>query len=277
MARLIRWKLGNHGVRTGGTVKLTSAGGSSARYPYGDRRRFRRILGHRDTGLTSCPGEQLYYQLSELRERVGERRPAGEEVEMTAPLPELITYSREGSTYFGTLTDAAGLPVAGATVELQRLRRTGWRPLEDAITDEDGNFAATTRFKRQTVLRWEFAGDDVHRPFRGDGAAVAVAPLMTLETSTTDTEPGERIDVSGTIAPAKSEGLRLVIQRDEAGRWRRVARRKVTVRDGAFTRRVTFDAEGTYRLAVRFAGDLLNAPSATPYVEVTVEEPFVPF
>ena len=277
MARLIRWKLGNHGLRTGGTVKLTSAGGSSARYPYGDRRRFQRILGHRDTGVTSCPGEQLYYQLSDLRERVGERRPAGEEVEMTAPLPELITYSPEGSTYFGALTDSAGFPVAGATVELQRLRRTGWKPLEEAITDENGNFSATTRFKRQTVLRWEFAGDDVHRPFRGDGAAVAVAPLMTLETSTTDTEPGERIDISGTIAPTKSEGLRLVIQRDEAGRWRRVARRKVTAVDGVFTKRATFDTEGTYRLAVRFAGDLLNAPSATPYVEVTVEEPFVPF
>ena len=277
MARLIRWKLGNHGVRTGGSAKLTSAGGSSARYPYGDRRRFRRILGHRDTGLTSCPGEQLYYQLSELRERVGERRPAGEEVEMTAPLPELIVYSREGSTYFGALTDSAGFALAGVPVELQRLRRTGWKPLEEAITDENGNFSATTRFRRQTVLRWEFAGDDIHRAFRGDGAAVAVAPLMSLETSTTDTEPGERIDISGTIAPAKSEGLRLVIQRDEAGRWRRVARRKVTAVDGAFTKHATFDTEGTYRVAVRFAGDLLNAPSATPYVEVTVEEPFVPF
>ena len=40
MARLIAWKLPNHGVRTGGTTKLTSAGGSSARYPYGYTRRF---------------------------------------------------------------------------------------------------------------------------------------------------------------------------------------------------------------------------------------------
>ena len=27
--------------------------------------------------MTACPGEQLYYQLSDLRERVGERRPTG--------------------------------------------------------------------------------------------------------------------------------------------------------------------------------------------------------
>ena len=147
---------------------------------------------------------------------------------MIAPLPELITYSRDGSTYSGTLTDADGFPVAGASVLLQRLRRTGWKPLEEAITDENGSFSATTRFKRQTVLRWEFAGDEAYRPFRGDGVAVAVAPLMTLETSTSDAEPGERIDISGTIFPPKTEGLRLVIQRDDAGRWRRVARRKLT-------------------------------------------------
>ncbi len=277
MARLIRWKLGNHGVRTGGTVKLTSAGGASARYPYGDRRRFQRILGHRDTGVTACPGDQLYFQRSELRERVGERRPTGAEVEMTAPLPELVTYSRDGSTYSGTLTDAAGFAVPGADIQLQRLRRTGWKRLADAVTDANGNFSATTRFKRQTVLRWEFTGDDTYRPFRGDGVAVAVAPVMTLATSTTDAEPGERIDISGTIDPRKSAGLRLVIQRDEAGRWRRVARRKVSARQGTFTKHATFDTEGTYRLAVRFAGDLVNAPSATPYVEVTVEEPFFPF
>ena len=210
--------------------------------------------------MTSCPGEQLYSQLSELRERVGERRPAGEEVEMTAPLPELITYSREGSTYSGALTDATASRWRAPRVELQRLRRTGWKRLEEAFTDENGNFTATTRFKRQTVLRWEFAGDDTYRPFRGDGVAVAVAPLMTLATSTTDAEPGERIDISGTIAPAKSEGLTLVIQRDEAGRWRRVARRKVTARGRRLHEAASFDTEGTYRLAVRFAGDLLNAP-----------------
>jgi hypothetical protein len=277
MARLIRWKLGNHGVRTGGTARLTSAGGASARYPYGDRRRFPRILGHRDTGVTSCPGDQLYFQLAELRERVGERRPTGAKVELTAPLPQLVTYSREGSAYSGTLTDAAGFPVAGADIHLQRLRRTGWKPLADAVTDANGNFSATTRFKRQTVLRWEFTGDGTYRPFRGDGVAVAVAPLMTLAASTTDVEPGERIDISGTIDPRKSARLKLVIQRDEAGRWRRVARKKVTSRRGAFTKHTSFDTEGRYRLSVRFAGDLLNAPSVTPYVEVTVEEPFFPF
>ncbi len=97
-------------------------------------RRFQRIIGHRDTGVTACPGEQLYYQLAELRERVGERRPTGQKTEITAALPELITYTRGGSPFSGALTDAGGFPVAGATVELQRLRRTGWKRLEEAVT-----------------------------------------------------------------------------------------------------------------------------------------------
>src|SRR6185436_2662995 len=77
LARLIAWKLGNHGVPTYGTVRMTSAGGASARYPAGATRSFQRIIGHRDTGRTACPGDQLYYQLRELRERIGERRPTG--------------------------------------------------------------------------------------------------------------------------------------------------------------------------------------------------------
>ena len=277
MVRLIAWKLGNHGVPTHGTVSMTSAGGSSARYPYGAVRRFQRIIGHRDTGVTACPGEQLYYQLAELRERVGERRPTGLKTEITAALPELVTYAAGGSPLSGALTDAGGYPVAGATVELQRLRRTGWKRLEESVTDENGNFAATARFKRQTVLRWEFEGDGTYRPFRGDGVAVAVAPLITLDSSTTEAEPGERIDISGTVDPPKSEGLRLVIERYEAARWQRVEGRKVTAGHGTFTKHPSFDMEGTYRVSVRFAGDLLNAPSASPYIEVDVAEPLIPF
>ena len=278
MARLIAWKLSNHGVRTGGTTQLTSAGGSSARYPYGDRRRFQKVIGHRDTGVTACPGEQLYYQLSELRERVGERRPTGLKDELTAVLPELVTYSPDGYTFTGTFTDADGLPIVGATVELQHLRRTGWRTLEESITDENGNFAATTAFKRLKILRWEFKGDGTYRPFRGDGAPVAVAPLVTLDTSTTTAAPGEKIDLSGTITPAKSKGLTLVVQRfDDDGRWRRVARRKVAAQRGVFTKRQSFGEAGDYRLFVKFAGDTVNAPGVSPYVEVTVTEPFVPF
>jgi len=277
MARLIAWKLPNHGVRTTGTVRLTSAGGASARYGRGYTRRFPHIIGHRDTGLTACPGDQLYFQLSELRERVGEQRPTGAKVLMTAELPEVVAYSPDGLTFSGVLTDEFGSPISGVPVELQRLRRTGWQPLDEPVTDAEGDFAATARFKRNKILRWEFTGDDTYRPFRGDGVVVTVAPLVTLDTSTTSAETGERIDLSGTITPSKAEGLKLVIERNDDGRWHRVARKPVTADHGAFAKRPAFDEAGDYRLAVRFAGDDVNAPATSPYVEVSVTDPLIPF
>jgi hypothetical protein len=277
MARLIAWKLGNHGVPTYGTASLTSAGGPHSRYPYGQTRRFQRVLGHLDTGRTACPGEQLYYQLPELRERVGERRPTGARVRLTAPLPELVVHAPDGLTFTGLLTDRAHVPIVDATVELQRLERTGWRTVGTGITDAEGDFAAAAKLKRHRVLRWKFAGDELYRPRRGDGAAVQVAPLMTLAASTSSAAPEETVELSGTIAPAKPGGLRLVVERDEAGVWRRVARKKLKPDRGAFEARRSFREEGRYRLSVKFAGDAVNAPSATPYVELTVEEPIFPF
>jgi hypothetical protein len=44
-----------------------------------------------------------------------------------------------------------------------------------------------------------------------------------------------------------------------------------------FTKRPGFDEAGDYRLSVRFAGDDVNAPGISPYVEVTVTEPLIPF
>jgi uncharacterized protein with LGFP repeats len=208
LARLIAWKLGNHGAPTYGTTSLTSAGGPSSRYSYGHTRRFRRIIGHRDTGRTACPGEQLYFQLAELRERVGERRPTGTRVQVDAPLPEVVTHAPDGLTFTGQLLDVNDAPVPGLTLELQQLGRTGWRTIAEGTTDAEGEFAATAKLKRYTVLRWKFAGDELYRPYRGDGVGVQVAPLITLEASAASVPPDEPVELSGTIAPAKAKNVR---------------------------------------------------------------------
>jgi len=105
---------------------------------------------------------------------------------------------------------------------------------------------------------------------------VVVAPLITLDAATTSAEAGERIDLSGTITPRKSAGLKLIVERydDIGGQWRRVARKKVTAERGAFTTRRRFAEAGDYRLFVKFAGDTVSTASISPYVEVTVTEPF---
>src|SRR5215217_250169 len=66
-ATYIRWKLEVHGQPVSGPVTLTSTGGSASRYPAGAQVTLERVIGHRDTGKTSCPGDLLYDQLRGIR------------------------------------------------------------------------------------------------------------------------------------------------------------------------------------------------------------------
>ncbi len=77
VARWLAWKLPDHGIDTTGKARMTSAGGSSSRYPAGKRISTSRIIGHRRTGLTECPGDALYRQLGNLRTKVQRRIDAG--------------------------------------------------------------------------------------------------------------------------------------------------------------------------------------------------------
>nr|MBA2637092.1 peptidoglycan recognition protein [Solirubrobacterales bacterium] len=67
LSRLLAWKLHLHGTPVQGTVAATSRGGSHSRYPAGATATLQRISGHRDGGLTACPGAALYLQLPQLR------------------------------------------------------------------------------------------------------------------------------------------------------------------------------------------------------------------
>lgn len=62
---LLGWKLGSAGIDPTGTVAITSGG--SNKYPAGTNLTIPRIIGHRDVGLTACPGEYLYSQLATIR------------------------------------------------------------------------------------------------------------------------------------------------------------------------------------------------------------------
>jgi hypothetical protein len=65
LERVFAWKLGLHYVNPYGRTTLTSAGGS--KYAAGTVVTFDNISGHRDAGLTSCPGNQVYNRLSTIR------------------------------------------------------------------------------------------------------------------------------------------------------------------------------------------------------------------
>ncbi|MQA75048.1 MAG: hypothetical protein GEU88_12015 [Solirubrobacterales bacterium] len=66
----LAWKLAAHRVRVRGRTTLTSAGGEASRYPAGRRVREKRVIGHRDVGLTECPGDALELKLAKIRRQV---------------------------------------------------------------------------------------------------------------------------------------------------------------------------------------------------------------
>jgi hypothetical protein len=64
VARLIAWRLDLAHVDPTGSVTVVSGG--SERYPAGTTVQLRVVSGHRDTGLTECPGDQLYARLGAI-------------------------------------------------------------------------------------------------------------------------------------------------------------------------------------------------------------------
>ncbi len=62
---LLGWKLFVHGVDPDGRTQFTSYGNET--YPEGRTVDLPRVVGHRDTGATACPGHNLYGRLSTIR------------------------------------------------------------------------------------------------------------------------------------------------------------------------------------------------------------------
>lgn len=77
VSRWLAWKLPQHGLSTEGTARMVSAGGSATKYPAGTKVRTKRIIGHRRTGLTACPGDALDRQLKQLTKKVQRRIGGG--------------------------------------------------------------------------------------------------------------------------------------------------------------------------------------------------------
>jgi uncharacterized protein with LGFP repeats len=67
---LLAWRLDVAHVNPSSRQTMTSGGGSTTRYKRGANVRLHAISGHRDTGLTDCPGARLYALLPRIRDAV---------------------------------------------------------------------------------------------------------------------------------------------------------------------------------------------------------------
>ena len=103
LEHLLAWRLDVAHVNPRGHARMTSTGGPTTRYKRGTTVRLHAISGHRDTGLTSCPGARLYSMLPSIRRvvaRIGLPKlyaPRLSTTRVTAGEPTLIRIRAAGS------------------------------------------------------------------------------------------------------------------------------------------------------------------------------------
>jgi hypothetical protein len=256
LSRLVAWKLALHGVRPGETVVLTSAGGEANRYPKGRRVRFHTISGHRDGDRTECPGDALYAQLPELRERAAR---FDFPLQATGSGPPLEA-SRAAVAYRGRVELRGRALAPGARVRIER-DGGGWHAVETVQAGPDASFAASFRARETHRYRAVEAGQ------AGPETRVQVRPRLTtllrgatrVARTSYRARPGARLRFSARVTPMKR---RVVVraERQVAGEaWRTAVREVVRTRRGRARVTLRLTRPGTYRIRALSFGDAEHA------------------
>jgi N-acetylmuramoyl-L-alanine amidase-like protein len=249
IARLIRWKLPLHGVPTYGSTTLTSAGGSTNRFAAGRHVRLARVIGHRDTGATTCPGDALYAQLPELRRLVGRVDPAGGGSVLGARLSRRTVSYKGRVRIRGRLVALSGAPLAGRLLHVQVRRGGRWRGAGDATTDERGGYSVLLRPRLNRLLRVRFLGGGGLLPVTSPRVLVRVRSRVNLNVAPQSGVRGVRVRIRGTVTPRKGFVYQ-VLQKRRGGRFKTVGVKPLSVRRGRFRGSFTPEAGGTYRYYV---------------------------
>ena len=265
LARIIGWKLSYHGIPVSGAVTVTSAGGESNRFPAGRAVTFQRISGHRDGNATSCPGDVLYTQLPDLRVRAA--RYAGPASGMTVRAASTKLRGTRTATLSGLLRFADGSSAADAPVEIL-YAATGnggvYSPLATTRCALDGSWTATVDVPRTGTIRARFPGDATRAALESSSLRITLIPKLSLFLSSRRFRRGRRVRVSGYVAPATSTHVDLLLERKVRGRYRRVRRRRLRVRNTRFARLLRPSRPGLYRVTLSVDG-----ASTRQYLRVT--------
>jgi hypothetical protein len=270
MARLIRWKLPLHGVPTAGPTTLISAGGPTNKYPAGQAVRLQRVIGHRDTGATSCPGDALYAQLPELRRLVGNLPPGGRSTSLRARAGARAVHFGNTAPVTGRLTVTGGAPLAQQPVTVQALIGSRWRSVASASTDQNGVFSAIIKPMRNRRLRVRYAGSGDVRSATSRSFWIYVRPLLSISRTTAHAASGTRVVLRGRVRPRKPRVYQ-VLQRERGGRFRTVGTLALkTRRDGRFRGSFVPARAGTYRYYIVARRDRSTARAATRKLSVRV-------
>ena len=266
VAQLLGWKLSLHGVPVEGQITATSLGGETNRYRSGTPVVFERISGHRDGDNTSCPGDQLYAQLPDLRTRAA--RYATAAAPPPPPVPVAAVSMRTSTDVVrgiaplqvtGAVQFNDGAPLDGVPVEVLYAAPGGpLGHLADAVCAADGSFAATVTLGASGTVAARYLGDGVRPPADSPGTAVTILPELAVGLSRASVRAGRRVAVRGTVTPAGAPRAEVIVERREGRRWRAVRRRRVAVRNGRYGFFVRLRQAGRYRVTVAVPGAVVT-------------------
>jgi len=256
LARYIRWKLGVHGQPLAGTVELRSSGGSATRYPAGTRVSVERVIGHRDTGKTACPGGLLYDQLDDLRAMVstGVATVPSYSTRLSATLADTFVDFGQVVPVTGLLSGPDGAPLAGEQVEVQVNGDGRWITSRRLLSETDGTFATELKPRRRMYVRLRFLGRTELRRAFSSRLLLRLRPVIALRRPASRSEPGARVRVRGTVAPRKRV-VHLLLQQHLRGRYRTVGRRTLRTVRGRFAGSFVPAFRDRYRYAVIVRSD----------------------
>src|SRR5206468_1325823 len=102
---------------------------------------------------TSCPGDALYAQLTDLRARIGSVTPGQARTRLDVSLePAKVVFPGQ-ATLSGTLRQVNGDAVPSAPLQVQAYGTSGWRTAWQATTAADGSFSLTIGARLSHALR----------------------------------------------------------------------------------------------------------------------------
>src|SRR5215218_8703035 len=269
-ADYIRWKLTVHGQPRSGPVTLTSAGGPESRYPAGAHVTVDRVLGHRDTGRTACPGEALYAQLGDIRGLVTSGAPLTTfSPRVTAALADYTADYPEVVPVTGALAGPDGAPLAGQAVEVQVNSDNAWRTARRVTTGADGSFLTDLKPAKRMYVRVRYPGSADLRGVSSARLLLRLRPLVALTKAPAHARRGRPLTVEGTVAPRK-RFVTVVFQQLVRGRWRVVGTRAARARSGRFSASFTPAFAARYRYYAAARSDLDTDRGVSPLAQLRV-------
>jgi hypothetical protein len=269
-ANFARWKLGIHGQPLSGPVTLRSGGGPESRYAAGTEVTLERVIGHRDTGRTACPGDALYAQLPQIRAMVESGAPyVSSAARVSAALGDSTADFGEVVPLNGALAAADGSPLPGQVVEVQVNSDDAWRTARRVTVGADGGFLTDLKPGKRMYVRVRYPGSADVRASSSPRLLLRLRPRMAFTTKPRRARRGRLVSVAGTVAPRKRL-VNVVFQQRIGARWRSVAKRAVRTRRGRFSASFVpgFNARYRYYAAVR--SDLDTDRGATSVIALRV-------